>query len=120
MTTTAAAPPPSSPACTSRRPATDEYGIAMWTPSVFRAWAGDEDGDKDHMSPPDAIATMSGYVCWLDQRFKEAGMPKEDLPALVAAGYRTSDRAVIGQGGVPEQVRPHVDEVLRHLAAYGG
>ncbi|MFF9485344.1 serine/threonine-protein kinase [Streptomyces sp. NPDC014676] len=104
------------------RPATDEYGIAMWTPSVFRAWAvdGDGDGDKDHMSPPDAIATMSGYVCWLDQRFKEAGMPKEDLPALVAAGYRTSDRAVIEQGGVPEQVRPHVDEVLRHLAAYGG
>ncbi|MGW4023391.1 serine/threonine-protein kinase, partial [Streptomyces sp. NPDC005009] len=101
------------------RPATDEYGIAMWTPSVFRAWAvdGDGDGDKDHMSPPDAIATMSGYVCWLDQRFKEAGMPKEDLPALVAAGYRTSDRAVIEQGGVPEQVRPHVDEVLRHLAA---
>ncbi|MFI1420017.1 serine/threonine-protein kinase [Streptomyces sp. NPDC020731] len=104
------------------RPATDEYGIAMWTPSVFRAWAvdGDGDGDKDHMSPPDAIATMSGYVCWLDQRFKEAGMPKKDLPALVAAGYRTSDRAVIEQGGVPEQVRPHVDEVLRHLAAYGG
>ncbi|MFI8191858.1 serine/threonine-protein kinase [Streptomyces sp. NPDC085946] len=104
------------------RPATDEYGIAMWTPSVFRAWAvdGDGDGDKDHMSPPDAIASMSGYVCWLDQRFKEAGLPKEDLPALVAAGYRTSDRAVIEQGGVPERVRPHVDEVLRHLAAYGG
>ncbi|MFF8973068.1 serine/threonine-protein kinase [Streptomyces sp. NPDC014995] len=104
------------------RPATDEFGIAMWTPSVFRAWAvdGDGDGDKDHMSPPDAIATMSGYVCWLDQRFKEAGMPKKDLPALVAAGYRTSDRTVIEQGGVPERVRPHVDKVLRYLAEYGG
>ncbi|MDG9720848.1 serine/threonine-protein kinase [Streptomyces sp. DH24] len=102
------------------RPASDEYGIAMWTPSVFRAWAvdGDGDGDKDHMSPPDAIATMSVYVCWLDQRFKEAGLPKKDLPALVAAGYRTSDRAVIEEGGVPERVRPHVDTVMRHLAGY--
>ncbi|MFE1248026.1 protein kinase [Streptomyces sp. NPDC058766] len=102
------------------RPQSDEYGIAMWTPSVFRAWAvdGDGDGDKDHMSPPDAIATMSGYVCWLDQRFKEAGLPKEDLPALVAAGYRTSDRTVIEERGVPERVRPHVDRVLRYLAEY--
>ncbi|MET9390360.1 serine/threonine-protein kinase [Streptomyces sp. NPDC006624] len=104
------------------RPQNDEYGIAMWTPSVFRAWAvdGDGDGDKDHMSPPDAIATMSGYVCWLDQRFKEAGLPERDLPALVAAGYRTSDRTVIEEGGVPERVRPHVDKVLRYLAEYQG
>ncbi|MFI2376156.1 serine/threonine-protein kinase [Streptomyces sp. NPDC018964] len=102
------------------RPATDEYGIAMWTPSVFRAWAvdGDGDGDKDHMSAPDAIATMSLYACWLDQRFKQAGLPKEDLQALVVAGYRTSDRTVIEERGVPERVRPHVEEVLRHLAAY--
>ncbi|MGW3988120.1 serine/threonine-protein kinase [Streptomyces sp. NPDC004830] len=102
------------------RPEADEYGIAMWTPSVFRAWAvdGDGDGDKDHMSPPDAISTMAGYVCWLDQRFKEAGLPKKDLPALVAAGYRTSDRTVIEERGVPERVRPHVEKVLRYHAAY--
>lgn len=102
------------------RPADDEYGIAMWTPSVFTAWAvdGDGDGDKDHMSPPDAIGAMSVYACWLDQRFKQANMPKEDLPALITAGYRTSDRTVIEEGGVPERVRPHVDKVLRHLAEY--
>ncbi|MEU0192143.1 serine/threonine-protein kinase [Streptomyces afghaniensis] len=102
------------------RPESEEYGIAMWTPSVFRAWAvdGDGDGDKDHMSPPDAIATMSLYVCWLDQRFKQAGLPKQDLPALVAAGYRTSDRTVIEEGGVPARVRPHVDKVLGYLAEY--
>ncbi|MGW0336353.1 serine/threonine-protein kinase [Streptomyces sp. NPDC003011] len=102
------------------RPASDEYGIAMWTPSVFRAWAvdGDGDGDKDHLSPPDAIATMSVYVCWLDQRFKQADLPKKDLPALVTAGYRTSDRTVIENGGVPGRVRPHVDRVLRYLAEY--
>ncbi|MFJ8631925.1 protein kinase [Streptomyces sp. NPDC093568] len=102
------------------RPATDEHGIAMWTPSVFRAWAvdGDGDGDKDYLSPPDAIHTMSLYVCWLDQRFKQAHLPAEDLPALIAAGYRTSDRTVIKERGVPERVRPHVDEVLRFLADY--
>ncbi|MFJ4240914.1 protein kinase [Streptomyces iakyrus] len=104
------------------RPESEEYGIAMWTPSVFRAWAvdGDGDGDKDHMSPPDAISTMSLYVCWLDQRFKQAGLPKKDLPALVAAGYRTSDRTVIEERGVPERVRPHVDKVMRYLAEYEG
>jgi hypothetical protein len=104
------------------RPESEEYGIAMWTPSVFRAWAvdGDGDGDKDHMSPPDAISTMSLYVCWLDQRFKQEGLPKKDLPALVAAGYRTSDRTVIEERGVPERVRPHVDKVMRYLAEYDG
>ncbi|MFF1542656.1 protein kinase [Streptomyces sp. NPDC058291] len=102
------------------RPAAEEYGIAMWTPSVFRAWAvdGDGDGDKDYRSPPDAIHTMSLYVCWLDQRFKLAGLPAEKLPALIAAGYRTSDRTVIEERGVPERVRPHVEQVLRYLAAY--
>ncbi|WP_030944368.1 protein kinase domain-containing protein [Streptomyces sp. NRRL S-646] len=102
------------------RPATEEYGIAMWTPSVFRAWAvdGDGDGDKDYRSPPDAIHTMSLYVCWLDQRFKQAKLPAADLPALIAAGYRTSDRTVIEERGVPERVRPHVEKVLSYLAAY--
>jgi len=104
------------------RPETEEYGIAMWTPSVFRAWAvdGDGDGDKDYMSAPDAISTMSLYVCWLDQQFKKADLPAKDLPALMAAGYRTSDRTVITERGVPEQVGPHVKKVLRYLADYGG
>ncbi|MFM9610549.1 protein kinase domain-containing protein [Streptomyces niveiscabiei] len=102
------------------RPASEEYGIAMWTPSVFRAWAvdGDGDGDKDYLSPPDAIATMSLYTCWLDQQFKQARLPEGDLPALIAAGWRTSDRTVIDEGGVPARVQPHVDKVLRHLADY--
>ncbi len=102
------------------RPASEEYGIAMWTPSVFRAWAvdGDGDGDKDYLSPPDAIATMSLYTCWLDQQFKQARLPVGDLPALIAAGWRTSDRTVIDEGGVPARVQPHVDKVLRHLADY--
>ncbi|WP_371502166.1 serine/threonine-protein kinase [Kitasatospora sp. NBC_00374] len=103
------------------RPQAQEYGIAMWTPSVFNAWAqdGDHDGRKDYMSPPDAIITMGGYVCWLDQQLKHRGYTR-DLPALIVAGYRTSDKTVADTGGVPERVRPHVDTVLRYLAQYGG
>ncbi|MGC0416001.1 serine/threonine-protein kinase [Embleya sp. AB8] len=103
------------------RPERDEYGIAMWTPSVFNAWAvdGDHDGTKDYMSPPDAIATMAAYVCWLAQRFKQEGL-RQDIPALVAAGYRTSDRAILEAKGVPPRVQAHVDTVLRYLAEYSG
>ncbi|NEC85118.1 serine/threonine-protein kinase [Streptomyces sp. SID12501] len=101
------------------RTATGEHGIAMWTPSVFKAWAvdGDRDGDKDYMSPPDAIASMAVFTCWLDQRFKQSGL-SENLPALITAGYRTSDRTVIEAGGVPAAVQPHVDKVLAYLKDY--
>ncbi|GAA2893128.1 hypothetical protein GCM10011428_02090 [Streptomyces violaceus] len=77
------------------RPQSEEYGIAMWTPSVFRAWAvdGDGDGDKDHMSPPDAIATMSLYVCWLDPAL-QTGRAAEEGPSRA------------GRGRLPHQ-RPH-------------
>ncbi|MEU5836046.1 serine/threonine-protein kinase [Streptomyces diacarni] len=102
-----------------RRPESNEYGIAMWTPSVFKGWAkdGDKDGDKSYMSPPDAIAAMSNFVCWLDQKYKKEGMD-EDLPGLMAAGYRTSSRTVLQAGGVPERVRPHVQRVERYLEEY--
>ncbi|MFC8449184.1 protein kinase [Kitasatospora sp. NPDC057223] len=101
------------------RPQSQEYGIAMWTPAVFNAWAqdGDSDGDKDYMSPPDAIVSMGNYVCWLDQQLKRRGMT-EHLPALVVAGYRTSDKTVADAGDVPERVRPHVDKVMNYLDQY--
>ncbi|PBC70798.1 serine/threonine protein kinase [Streptomyces sp. TLI_235] len=101
------------------RPDTGEYGIAMWTPAVFNAWAqdGDMDGRKDYMSPPDAIISMGSYVCWLAQQFKRRGLT-DDLPGLLAAGYRTSDKTVAEARGVPERVRPHVAKVERYLAEY--
>ncbi|MFD9064965.1 serine/threonine-protein kinase [Kitasatospora purpeofusca] len=104
------------------RPATGEYGVAMWTPSVFNAWAqdADHDGVKSYLDPDDAIAAMGGYVCWLDQRFKQRGYPAAQLPALVTAGYRTSDKTVADTGGVPERVKGHVALVLGYLAEYGG
>ncbi|MFF2660572.1 serine/threonine-protein kinase [Kitasatospora sp. NPDC058032] len=104
------------------RPETGEYGVAMWTPSVFNAWAqdADHDGVKDYLDPDDAIAAMGGYVCWLAQRFKQRGYPAAELPALVTAGYRTSDKTVADAGGVPDRVKPHVSKVLAYLAEYGG
>ncbi|WP_406086820.1 serine/threonine-protein kinase [Kitasatospora purpeofusca] len=104
------------------RPATGEYGVAMWTPAVFNAWAqdADHDGVKSYLDPDDAIAAMGGYVCWLDQRFKQRGLPTVQLPALVTAGYRTSDKTVADAGGVPERVKGHVALVLGYLAEYGG
>ncbi|MFF1905213.1 serine/threonine-protein kinase [Kitasatospora sp. NPDC058218] len=103
------------------RPETGEYGVAMWTPTVFNAWAqdGDHDGVKDYMEPADAIASMGNYVCWLDQQLKRRGYTG-DLPALVTAGYRTSDKTVADAGGVPDRVKPHVAKVLGYLAEYGG
>ncbi|KJY32002.1 hypothetical protein VR45_23575 [Streptomyces sp. NRRL S-495] len=104
------------------RPATGEYGVAMWTPAVFNAWAqdADHDGVKSYLDPDDAIAAMGGYVCWLGQRFKQRGFPAAELPALVTAGYRTSDKTVADAGGVPERVKAHVARVLGYLAEYGG
>ncbi|WP_380281796.1 serine/threonine-protein kinase [Kitasatospora purpeofusca] len=104
------------------RPATGEYGVAMWTPSVFNAWAqdADHDGVKSYLDPDDAIAAMGGYVCWLAQRFKQRGYSAAELPALVTAGYRTSDKTVADAGGVPDRVKPHVTMVLGYLAEYGG
>ncbi|RKT08890.1 transglycosylase-like protein with SLT domain [Streptomyces sp. 1114.5] len=103
------------------RPETGEYGIAMWTPAVFEAWAkaATHAGPKSYLDPGDAIAAMGNYVCWLDQQLKHDGFTR-DLPALVTAAYRTSDKTVTAAGGVPERVRPHVERVLRYLADYGG
>ncbi|MDH6707535.1 hypothetical protein P3T27_004272 [Kitasatospora sp. MAA19] len=102
-------------------PDTGEYGIAMWTPAVFAAWAkaAAHDGPTSYLDPGDAIAAMGNYVCWLDQQLKHRGFT-HDLPALVTAAYRTSDKTVADAGGVPERIRPHVDKVLRYLADYGG
>lgn len=70
-----------------------------------------------NFSRTSAIPSMAVYVCWLGQRFTAEGLT-ENMPALVAAGYRTSDKAIVDAGGVPPRVQPHVDQVLRHLREY--
>ncbi|MDQ8705030.1 serine/threonine-protein kinase [Streptomyces sp. LHD-70] len=96
-----------------------EHGVAMWTPEVFRAWAKDGDGDgrTDYMNPPDAIATLGSYLCYLAGTFREHGMTA-DIQSLMAAAYRTSGKVVRAEGGVPERTRGHVGRVRKYLAAY--
>ncbi|MGW8378025.1 serine/threonine-protein kinase [Streptomyces sp. ODS28] len=100
-------------------PRDHEYGIAMWTPRVFAHWKvdGDGDGRADYRSPADAIATMSPFLCWLGEQFRAQGL-RGDLPALIAAGYLTSDEAVIREGGVPAAQRARVERIMRYTARY--
>ncbi|MDI3403928.1 serine/threonine-protein kinase [Streptomyces cavernicola] len=96
-----------------------EHGVAMWTPEVFRDWAKDGDGDgrTDHMNPPDAIATLGSYLCYLAGSFRDHGMT-EDLPSLLAAAYRTSGKVVRAERGVPERTRAHTERMRKFLAEY--
>lgn len=79
-------------------PQTASYGIAGWTPAVFHAWANSP--QEDYMKPKDAVPAVARFLCWLDGRFTQAGVPG-DRGALLAAGYDTSDMAVIRAKGVP-------------------
>ncbi|NBE52097.1 serine/threonine-protein kinase [Streptomyces boluensis] len=101
--------------------AVQEFGVAMWTPKVFRDWAtdGDGDGTTDYMSPPDAIATMGSYLCYLARSFREHGLT-DDLPGLLASAYRTSGKVVRAEGGVPERTRGHAERVRRFLVEFSG
>ena len=88
------------------RPASGEYGIAMWTPSVFRAWAvdGDRDGDKDYMSPPTPSRAWASSPA--GGRALQAERLREKLPGLIAAAAAAARRPVIETGGVPARCSP--------------
>jgi DNA-binding SARP family transcriptional activator len=92
-------------------PATASYGIAGWTPAVFRSWEGPP-GD-DYMKPADAIPAVSRYLCWLDQRFTAAAIPG-DRTELLAAGYDTSRKRVIECRTVPPDARTFAESVTRY------
>ena len=79
-------------------PQTASFGIAGWTPSVFHAWA--KSPQDDYMKPKDAVPPVASFLCWLDGRLTQAKVPG-DRAALLAAGYYTSDMAVIRANGVP-------------------
>ncbi|MFC7309689.1 serine/threonine-protein kinase [Streptomyces monticola] len=97
----------------------EEYGIAMWTPKVFADWAtdGDGNGTTDYRKPPDAIATMGSYLCYLARYFREHDLAT-DLPGVLAAAYRTSGKVVLAEGGVPERTRRHTERVKKYLVEY--
>ncbi|GAA4809795.1 protein kinase domain-containing protein [Streptomyces ziwulingensis] len=102
-------------------PATDEYGIARWTPSVLRWWMN-EDGSPGEtvpeppFPPAESVPAMGRYLCWIAPRLDTA-LPG-DRRTLIAAAYRTSYRKVNDAGGVPPKQRAYAARVGHYLKEY--
>lgn len=96
-------------------PQTASFGIAGWTPSVFHAWAVAP--EQDYMNPKDAVPAVARFLCWLDGRFTQAGMPG-DRATLLAAGYDTSDVAVIRAKGVPASAANFAATAIEYANAF--
>lgn len=96
-------------------PATESYGIAGWTPEVFRASAPPS---ADYMNPTDAIMVAGEYLCALDQEFAKDHLPG-DLAALTVAGYDTSVTTVAAAHGVPAKAAAFTKAVLEDARTYG-
>ncbi|MER7056097.1 MULTISPECIES: protein kinase [unclassified Streptomyces] len=102
-------------------PATNEYGIARWTPTVLRWWMN-EDGTPGEtvpeppFPPAESIPAMGRYLCWITPRL-DAGLPG-DRRVLIAVAYRTSYRKVNDANGVPPKYRDYADRVAHHLKEY--
>lgn len=99
-----------------RSPRTGEYGIAMWTPWIFRQWAP-KDGHRrpSVFSPRDSIRAMADYLCYLNGKLE--GVPLDD-PRYLAVAYRTSEDVVNERRRIPAEYRDYADEVARNLEAF--
>ncbi|UPK75306.1 protein kinase [Nocardioidaceae bacterium SCSIO 66511] len=96
-----------------RSPSTGEFGIAMWTPSIFDAWADTENHpNRSVFDPRDSINALTDYLCWVGGRLKK--VPAND-PVYRAVAFRTSDKTVNEFGGVPPEYREYASEVAGHL-----
>ena len=100
-----------------RSPQTDEYGIAMWTPTVFKRWAPTyPDRTASYLNPDDAIAAMGSFLCELAQTVGPLG---SDPQPLIAAGYRVGGRQVRAANGVPPSAAAYVAVVREKIIEYG-
>lgn len=99
-----------------RSPATNEFGIAMWTPWVFRHWADTERYPwRSVFDPRDSIRALSDYVCWVGDALEN--VPRNN-PVYRAVAYRTSDATVSEFGGIPPEYEEYATEVSRHLREF--
>jgi serine/threonine protein kinase len=96
-------------------PATASYGIAGWTPEVFRSWSYGP--NQDYMQPKDAIPAVSHYLCWLEQEYRKAGL-SGDQAALLAAGYNSGSKSVIEANGVPSESKAFAAGVVSYARQY--
>jgi eukaryotic-like serine/threonine-protein kinase len=99
-----------------RSPATDEYGIALWTPSVFEHWQIDVDGGGPSVfSPADSIAAMGKFLCSVGDR--NSHIPG-DRALVLAAVYRAGGDNVRAVNGIPPAIQPYIDEVAANIDEY--
>lgn len=91
-------------------------GIAQFTPTTWRQWGRDEDGDgtADVWNPKDAIPAQARYMCHLYTVVADLpGDPTE----LALAAYNAGPNAVRRARGVPryDETAEYVDRILNTL-----
>jgi serine/threonine protein kinase len=99
-----------------RSPATDEYGIALWTPKVFEHWKVDADGGGASVfSAADSIAALGRFLCTVIDRNQHI---PGDRALVLAAVYRVGGDNVRAVNGIPPSAREYIGRVRRHLAEF--
>ena len=98
-------------------PARDEFGIARWTPRVLAHYLPRPQIDPPAPPFPPAVSipAVGRFLCFLSPRLD--GVPG-DPALLLAAAYRTSAATVVAAGGVPPDLRAHVDRVSEYHHRY--
>nr|WP_237448538.1 protein kinase [Nocardioides flavescens] len=86
-----------------------EYGVALWTPSIFDQWAVDHDGGGASVfSPSDSIYALVQYLC---AKATVVSDVPGDRGLLLAAAFLTSADRVVAAGGVPPDARARVERI---------
>jgi serine/threonine protein kinase len=100
-----------------RSPKTDEYGIAMWTPSVFAGWAPKRPGRRPSVfNARDSVEAMGPFLCLLADT---VGYLPGDPQLLIAAGYRVGGKRVRAANGIPPEAREYTEKVRRKIREFG-
>jgi eukaryotic-like serine/threonine-protein kinase len=99
-----------------RSPATDEYGIAMWTPKVFELWKVDADGGGASVfSAADSIAALGRFLCAVIDRNQHI---PGDRALVLAAVYRVGGHNVRAVNGIPPMAQAYIERVRRYIREY--
>jgi eukaryotic-like serine/threonine-protein kinase len=100
-----------------RSPQTDEYGIAMWTPTVFAGWAPKHpDRTASVFSADDSIRAMGAFLCYL---VDTVGYLPGDQQLLIASAYRVGGKRVRKANGIPPETAAYTSKIKAKTIEYG-
>ncbi|GIM91825.1 protein kinase domain-containing protein [Paractinoplanes toevensis] len=100
-----------------RSPQTDEYGIAMWTPTVFAGWAPKHpDRTASVFDADDSIRAMGAFLCYL---VDTVGYLPGDQQLLIASAYRVGGKRVRKANGVPPETTAYTSKIKTKTIEYG-